>query len=67
LGRNRFAVSPHRWTASRGKIIKGEHASEVVIDATGSEGEEPTVKVEVGGSDPSCSTVQSQRLLVKQN
>jgi len=55
------------WTASLGKIIKGLHTSEVEIDATGFEGDELTVKVEVGGFDPSCSTVQSQRLLIKQN
>jgi hypothetical protein len=62
------SVTPsYNWTASHGKIIKGEHTSEVVIDATGFEGEELTVKVEVGGFDPSCSTAQSQRLLIKQN
>jgi hypothetical protein len=62
-----YPTGSYRWTASHGKIIKGEHASEVVIDATGFDGEELTVKVEVGGFDPSCSTVQSQRLLIKQN
>jgi hypothetical protein len=62
-----YITESYRWTAGLGKIIKGEHATEVVIDAKGLEGEELTVKVEVGGFDPSCSTVQSLRLLIKQN
>jgi len=64
---SKYTTESYHWTASLGKIIKGLHTSEVEIDATGFEGDELTVKVEVGGFDPSCSTVQSQRLLIKQN
>jgi hypothetical protein len=66
-GGDEAATPSYYWTAGLGKIIKGEQASEVVIDASDLEGEELTVQVDVRGFDPSCSTVQSQRLLVKQN
>jgi len=64
---SRYTTESYHWTASLGKIIKGEHTSEVVIDATGFEGQELTVEVSVGGFDPSCSTTVTKALLLKHN
>ncbi|PYS73669.1 MAG: hypothetical protein DMF69_04145 [Acidobacteria bacterium] len=60
-------TSSFNWTASVGKIIKGEHTSEVVIDATGFEGQELIVEVSLGDFDPSCSTTVAKTLLLKHN
>jgi len=67
-----YSVEPYKppsfnWTASLGKIIKGQHTGEVVFDATDFEGQELTVEVSVGGFDPSCSTTVAKPVLLKHN
>lgn len=59
-GAEGYTSPSYRWKVNAGRIVKGQYTREIEATTTGANGfDKITATVEVGGFDPSCSTVVS--------